>query len=82
MPERYVAEMFCDRVAASKTYRKDLYTDSDPYEYYEKSKDAYLMHPESQALLEELLIMLRDKGEETVFTHIKRNVLRKRWKKS
>ena len=22
MPERYVAEMFCDRVAASKTYRK------------------------------------------------------------
>ena len=40
------------------------------------------MHPESQALLEELLIMLRDEGEETVFTHIKRNVLRKRWKKS
>ena len=35
-----------------------------------------------EALLEELLIMLRDKGEETVFTHIKRNVLRKRWKKS
>ena len=40
------------------------------------------MHPESQALLEDLLIMLRDKGEETVFTHIKRNVIRIRWKKS
>lgn len=77
MPERYVAEMFCDRVAASKTYRKDLYTDSDPYDYYQQSKAAYLMHPESQALLETLLIMLKDNGEEAVFAYIKRDVL---WK--
>ena len=82
MPERYVVEMFCDRMAASKTYRKDLYTDRDPYDYYEKSKDAYLMHPETQALLEELLKMLRDEGEDAVFSYIKRNILRKRWKKS
>ena len=82
MPERYVVEMFCDRMAASKTYRKDLYTDRDPYDYYEKSKDAYLMHSETQALLEELLKMLRDEGEDTVFSYIKRNILRKRWKKS
>ena len=77
MPERYVAEMFCDRVAASKTYRKEQYTDSDPYLYYEQSKAAYLMHPESQALLEKLLLMLKDEGEEAVFVYIKRDVLRK-----
>ena len=82
MPERYVVEMFCDRMAASKTYRKDLYTDCDPYDYYEKSKDAYLMHPETQALLEKLLKMLCDEGEDAVFSYIKRNILRKRWKKS
>lgn len=29
MPVRYVAEMFCDRVAASKTYRGSAYRDSD-----------------------------------------------------
>ena len=77
MPERYVAEMFCDRVAASKTYRKELYTDSDPYDYYEKSKAAYMMHPESQALLEQLLLMLKEEGEEATFRYIKRNVLRR-----
>lgn len=82
MPERYVAEMFCDRVAASKTYRKELYTDSDPYDYYEKSKSAYLMHPETQELLEQLLLMLKEKGEDAVFRYIKRTVLRKRWRKS
>ncbi len=81
MPERYVVEMFCDRMAASKTYRKELYTDSDPYDYYEKSKDAYLLHPETQALLEELLLMLKNEGEDAVFGYIKRKVLRKRWKK-
>ena len=27
MPLKYVIEMFCDRVAASKTYNKEKYTD-------------------------------------------------------
>jgi hypothetical protein len=30
MPVRYVVEMFCDRVAASRIYRKEQYQDSDP----------------------------------------------------
>ena len=81
MPKKYVAEMFCDRVAASKTYRKELYTDSDPYEYYEKSKHAYLMHPESQALLEKLLLLLKEQGEEAAFSYIRHSVLRKKWRK-
>lgn len=34
MPEKYVVEMFCDRVAASKNYNGDKYTDSFPLEYY------------------------------------------------
>ena len=32
MPYKYVAEMFCDRLAASKIYMKDKYTDSAPLE--------------------------------------------------
>ena len=30
------------------------------------------MHPETEALLEHLLIMLRDKGEEETFAYIRR----------
>lgn len=82
MPEKYVVEMFCDRMAASKTYRKEQYCDSAPYAYYEHSKQAYLMHPESQALLETLLLLLKNEGEEAAFTFIRKNVLRKKWYKN
>ena len=77
MPERYVVEMFCDRVAASKTYRGSAYTCRDPYDYYIRSLDHYLLHPETQALLERLLVILRDQGEDAVFDYIRREVLKK-----
>ena len=38
MPLRYVAEMFCDRIAACRTYLKDKYTDAAPYDYYIRSR--------------------------------------------
>ena len=78
MPVRYVAEMFCDRVAASQTYLKEKYTDASPWEYYERSRDHYLLHPNTQSLLEKLLLMLRDQGEEAALAYIRREVLGKR----
>lgn len=78
MPVKYVLEMFCDRVAASKNYNRDTYTDKDPYEYYQKSRDHYLIHPESRELLERLLLMLRDQGEETTFRYIRTEILHKK----
>ena len=67
MPIQYVIEMFCDRVAASKTYRGAAYRDSDPYDYYAHSVDHYIIHPDTAAALESLLRILRDKGEERAF---------------
>ncbi len=75
MPVKYVVEMFCDRVAASKTYRKELYTDRDPFDYYDRSKDHYMLHPETRALLESLLVKLRDEGEDATFAYIREYVL-------
>lgn len=77
MPERYVVEMFCDRMAASKTYRGAAYTDSDPWNYYARSRDHYLLHPDTRALLERLLSILRDQGEDAAFAYIRREVLEK-----
>ena len=71
MPLRYVCEMVCDRVAASQIYLGDKYTDASPWEYYERSKTHYLLHPETRALLEELLKMVRDLGHERTFEHMK-----------
>ena len=39
MPEPYVIEMFIDRIAASKIYSGDSYTDASPLHYYQKSKE-------------------------------------------
>ena len=77
MPVQYVVEMFCDRVAACKTYQKEKYTDASPLEYYEHSKTHYILHPETRALLETMLTMLAEKGEEETFAYIRHEVLNK-----
>ena len=77
MPVKYVVEMFCDRVAASKTYRGKDYNDSDPYNYYLRSHDHYIIHPETDALLAMLLKMLSEKGEEKTLAYIKKEILKK-----
>jgi hypothetical protein len=76
MPDKYVVEMFCDRVAASKIYHKDNYTDSTALEYYKLGHHRYVIHPESDALLRKLLIMLSRKGEAYTFQYIREVVLK------
>ncbi|SFP90754.1 hypothetical protein SAMN02910358_00021 [Lachnospiraceae bacterium XBB1006] len=76
MPLRYVVEMFVDRMCACKNYYGEAYTCRSPWEYYERNKKYYLMHPDTQALLEELLLMLRDEGEEKTFRYIRTRVLK------
>lgn len=77
MPVPYVVEMFCDRMAACKTYQKEKYTDASPLAYYEHSKTHYLLHPETRELLETMLTMLAEKGEDQTFDYIRHQVLNK-----
>lgn len=71
MPLKYCVEMFCDRVAASKIYQGENYTDSHPIEYFLRGKERRSIHPETSDLLEKWLTMLFEKGEEATFSHIK-----------
>lgn len=77
MPTQYVVEMLMDRIAASKTYRGDAYTDQDPLAYYRSGKEPPMIHPQTAALLEQLLQMLADKGEKETFAYVKKHVLGK-----
>ena len=72
MPLKYVKEMFCDRVAASKIYMKDKYDDGAPLAYFLRATKTRAIHPETSDLLEKLLTMLRDKGEDYTFAYIRR----------
>lgn len=72
MPTKYVKEMFCDRVAASKTYQKENYKQSHPLEYFMRGKERRSIHPETSDLLESWLVMLAEKGEKETFRHIRK----------
>ena len=75
MPVNYVIEMFCDRVAASKIYNKDKYTDADSLNYFKRGMDHYIINPNTKELLYSLLVMLSEKGEDYTFAYIRRNIL-------
>jgi len=78
MPYRYVAEMFCDRVAASKIYQGDKYSDKHPLEYFEKAKKTRLIHKDTSDELELLLSMLAEKGEKETFAFLK-NIIKNKY---
>lgn len=71
MPFNYAVEMFCDRLAASKTYKGKSYKQTDAYDYFKAKTDKGEMHPNTEKLLETLLRMTAERGEETTFLYIK-----------
>ncbi len=71
MPLVFVKEMFCDRVAASKIYGGKGYTDSYALNYFERGKPTRVIHPKTSELIEGLLVMLSEKGEEETFRYIR-----------
>lgn len=77
MPRRYVAEMVMDRIAASKVYLKDKYTDDAALQYYLAGIGGMMMHPSTKKHLEKLLRMLAKEGEAKTFAYIKNVYLKK-----
>ena len=72
MPLKYVKEMFCDRVAASKIYQGKNYTEAHPLQYFQNAKSRIVIHPKTAQLLESLLAMLKEKGEKETFKYIRK----------
>lgn len=78
MPDRYLAEMIMDRIAASKVYKGSAYTDAAPLEYYLQGKSRELIHPQTAETLERMLRMLAREGEGKTFACIRRELVRKK----
>ena len=72
MPRKYVAEMFCDRVAACKTYQKDKSTDRSALNYFNRRRGHRWIADQTERELGFLLNMLREKGEKETFEYIKK----------
>ena len=71
MPLKYVKEMFCDRIAASKVYLGKAYTNNQPIEYFLRGNAKKNMHPNTAKILEKWLTMLQESGEEKTFKYIR-----------
>ena len=72
IPIKYVKEMICDRIAASKVYLKEKYTQSSALEYFERTTDGKEMHPETRDLLKSWLELVSLKGEKEAIKIIKK----------
>jgi len=72
MPNKYIAEMLCDRIAASKNYNRKNFTRDIPLNYYLSKTKEVEMHPDTQKKIEMLLTMYRDEGEKKTFKYVKK----------
>lgn len=72
MPAKYFAEMVCDRIAASKIYLGEKYTDASPLEYFETRTDVGGMNVETAQLLRHFLTVLKEDGEDKMFSELKK----------
>lgn len=75
MPDKYIVEMVMDRIAACKVYNGSAYTAASPLQYYLHGKEKAPLHPRTKELLEKLLYMLAEKGEEETFYYIRTEIL-------
>ena len=55
IPDRYVKEMVCDMIGASKAYLKEEFNKREPYNFFMKNKDNMLMEDGAKRMLEILL---------------------------
>lgn len=78
MPDRYIAEMIMDRIAACKIYKGSDYTDAAPLEYLLKSKNPNTMHEYTRSVLERMLRLLAEEGEEKTFRCIREELVHKK----
>lgn len=74
MPQIYVIEMVCDRVAACRIYQKEKYTQESALNYYLQKNDRKYMHPETAEMLEMILREIARRGEDAVFRDIRNHL--------
>ena len=71
MPMRYVVEMICDRVAASKIYLGDKFTQHSPLEYYKSHYHENKFHDITRGMVEYWLTRISDIGVDRAFNELK-----------
>lgn len=82
MPVRYFVEMICDRIAASKIYYGENYTDDASLKYFGSKKgNRVLINKDTEKELEKTLKYLAQNGEKKLFKKLRRMVAKDRMRR-
>ena len=82
MPTRYVVEMLCDRMAASKVYQGSAYTDRSALDYFyleQSCEGKILMHEDTRMLLERMLTWVAEEGEDAALKRVRSEIVKSRF---
>ena len=71
MPEKYIREMVCDRIAACMVYEKDKYHNSSALEFLEGSREKNFMPPNTYATLKKYLTIVAENDLDTAMKTIR-----------
>lgn len=71
MPKKYLKELICDRIAASKIYQGKNYTQKHPLDYFVNGIAADYVSPETREQILYFLTLLANEGEEKMFKELK-----------
>lgn len=63
IPEKYLIEMVCDMIGASKAYLSSEYTPSEPLKYFEERNHEWLILDEDKEFVKSLLVKNMEEGE-------------------
>lgn len=78
VPYKYIAEMACDKMAASIIYNGKNWTQSDEYDYWLKEKEKTILNPKVERFFDELFKQVKENGLKETYT---RKNLKKLYKK-
>ena len=78
MPDCYLAESLCDRIAASENYNRGQIERQMVLDYFLNSSKHEPFHPETKAKLEWLIRYYVENGKKAVFKYIKKNMRNKK----
>ena len=74
MPDKYLAEMVMDRIAASKVYEGKKYTNASALHYFNSGIEVVPMHPLTKKKLKRYLLFLAKYGEEKLYALLRHDL--------
>lgn len=73
MPDRYIAESICDRIAASEIYNKKNFKPQMVLDYF-YNESGQVLNPKTYEKMEMLLKLYVENGKKFIFKYMKKNM--------